>query len=76
MLHGNMLCGVEVGRFMFRVGKSAESEALARAGAEIVEFNGRRMGGMVWVEAQSCPDQALSSWIELAARFVRSLPPK
>lgn len=24
MLHGNMLCGVEVGRFMFRVGKELE----------------------------------------------------
>ncbi|MDH5539335.1 MAG: TfoX/Sxy family protein [Rhizobacter sp.] len=30
MLNGNMLCGVEIGRFMFRVGKELEAEALAR----------------------------------------------
>ncbi len=41
MLNGNMLCGVEVGRFMFRVGKDLEAEALTRSGAEIVAFNGR-----------------------------------
>ena len=29
MLNGNMLCGVEVGRFMFRVGKELEAKALA-----------------------------------------------
>ena len=29
MLNGNMLCGVEVGRFMFRVGKALEADALA-----------------------------------------------
>lgn len=27
MLHGNMLCGVEVGRFMFRVGKPCSQMA-------------------------------------------------
>ena len=27
MLNGNMLCGVEVGRFMFRVGKALEADA-------------------------------------------------
>lgn len=76
MLNGNMLCGVEVGRFMFRVGKAGEGEALARPGAEIVEFNGRRMGGIVWVGADDCPAEALPDWIELAERFVGSLPPK
>ncbi len=30
MLNGNMLCGVEVGRYMFRVGKELEGEALER----------------------------------------------
>lgn len=76
MLDGNMLSGVEVGRYMFRVGKAGEAEALARPGAEIVAFNGRRMGGIVWVDARECPAAALPDWIDLAARFVRTLPPK
>ena len=43
-----MLSGVGVGRFMFRVGKELQSEALKRPGAEIVDFNGRKMGGILW----------------------------
>jgi hypothetical protein len=76
MLNGNMLCGVEVGRFMFRVGKAGGAQALAWPGAEAVEFNGRRMGGMVWVAADECPAETLPGWIELAERFVGTLPPK
>lgn len=75
MLNGNMLSGVEVGRFMFRVGKALEPEALAR-GAEPVNFTGRPMGGIVWVEAEACLEAGLDSWIDLAARFAGSLPPK
>ena len=76
MLNGNMLCGVEVGRFMFRVGKAGEAEALGRPGAEIVAFNGRRMGGIVWVDADACIDAGLESWLDLAAAFAGALPPK
>ena len=75
LLNGNMLCGVEVGRFMFRVGKVQEAEALSRPGAEIIAFNGRRMGGLVWVDAAACRP-CLGEWIDLAARFVSGLPPK
>lgn len=75
MLNGNMLCGVEVGRFMFRVGKDLEPEAVAR-GAEPVSFNGRRMGGIVWVDADAALDAGLPAWIDFAARFVGALPPK
>ena len=45
MLNGNMLCGVEVGRFMFRVGKVLEAEALARPGASPMAITGRPMRG-------------------------------
>ena len=76
MLHGNMICGVEVGRFMFRVGKALEAEALARPGVESISFAGRRMGGLVWVDAEACLEAGLDSWIDFAARFVGRLPPK
>lgn len=76
MLNGNMLCGVEVGRFMFRVGKGLEAVALARRGAKPIVFNGRRMGGLVWVDEAACKGRALEDWIELATRFARTLPPK
>lgn len=41
MLRGNMLCGVEVGRYMFRVGKELEGEALRRPGATPMDITGK-----------------------------------
>jgi hypothetical protein len=76
VLKGNMLRGVEVGRFMFRVGKDQQAKALAKPGAEHIIFSGRRTGGLVWVEEKACRGRALASWIEFASRFVGSLPPK
>ena len=45
MLNGNMLCGVEVGRYMFRVGKDLEAEALSLPGARPMDITGRPMRG-------------------------------
>jgi hypothetical protein len=76
MLNGNMLCGVEVGRYMFRVGKDLEAEALARPGAAPMDITGRPMQGFVWVRANKAEGSNLDSWIELAAKFVGVLPSK
>jgi hypothetical protein len=76
MLNGNMLCGVEVGRYMFRVGKDRMEEALARTGCDPVIFGGRRMGGFVWVEALACDEEQLGDWIGFAKEFVGNLPSK
>ena len=76
MLNGNLLCGVEVGRYMFRVGKDLETEALARPGAGPMDITGRPMRGLVWVNADNTLGAGLTSWIELATRFVATLPPK
>ena len=76
MLNGNMLCGVEVGRFMFRVGRALEAEALARPGASPMDITGRPMKGFVWVRAEEANDTVLEDWIDLAVRYVGSLPAK
>jgi TfoX/Sxy family transcriptional regulator of competence genes len=76
MLRGNMLCGVEGRRFMFRVGKDLEAEALARPGARPMDFTGKPMRGFVWVTAAPALETGLRSWIDLAACFVGKLPPK
>ena len=76
MLNGHMLAGVETGRFMFRVGKAREAEALAMPGAAPMDFTGRRMGGLVWVEADAAIEAPLARWIDLAAAHALSLPPK
>jgi hypothetical protein len=76
MLRGNMLCGVEVGRFMFRVGKDLEAEALGRPGASPMDITGRPMRGFVWVRAEATRGKALQTWIGFAARYVGKLPEK
>lgn len=80
-LNGNMLGGADrskdsAGRFLFRVGKANEAEALARPGAEIVKFGSRRMGGLIFVDEAHCDDAALKGWISLACDFVAYLPAK
>jgi hypothetical protein len=61
MLNGNMLCGVEVGRFMFRVGKELETKALARPGAAPIVFGGRPMGEAGHSQAGSTSPRASSA---------------
>jgi len=79
--NGNMIGGADRtkngdGRFMFRVGKDNEAEALSHPGSTIVEQSGRRMGGLVFVDDNASDDQALSEWGSLALAYVTELPPK
>lgn len=79
--HGNMIGGTDRskdgdGRFMFRVGKVNEAEALARDGATIMEQGGRRMGGLVFVDEETCDEDAMKNWVSLALSFVATLPAK
>lgn len=80
-LDGNMIGGADrtksgTGRFMFRVGKDNEAEALRRPGAAVVEQGGRRMGGLIFVDDAACDAAALVEWLALALSYVRTLPPK
>lgn len=76
MLNGHMLCGVEVGRYMFRVGPDLEADALARPGASPMDITGRPMRGFVWVKGDTATGRRLAAWIEMAQRYVRTLPPR
>ena len=76
MLNGNMLCGVEVGRFMFRVGPELHAQALARPGASPMDITSKPMKGFVWVDADAALEAGLDRWIDFASRFVGGLAPK
>ncbi len=75
-LNGNMLCGVEVGRYMFRVGKEQEGEALKEPGTSKMDLTGRPMGGLVHVTEEACHGTKLVEWLATAERFVATLPAK
>lgn len=76
MLHGNMLAGVGVGWYMFRVGKDLYAQALRWPGAGEMQFTGRPMVGIVQVDADAALDTGLGAWLDFASRFVGSLPPR
>ena len=76
MLKGNMLCGVEVSRYMFRVGKAQEHEALAKPGAKPMDITGKPMAGFVWVDATGLTNRQLNASISMAERYVGGLPAK
>ena len=77
MLHGNMLCGVDKGAGMARVGKDNQAAALALPGIEPLSFTGRKMGGMVDIEPEAMENEAtLRAVLDLALDFVAALPAK
>jgi hypothetical protein len=77
MLNGNMWCGVTKEGIMFRVGPELYEKALKRKGAREMDFTGRPLRGMIYVDPVTVKsDAALTKWVQLAGEFVRTLPSK
>jgi TfoX/Sxy family transcriptional regulator of competence genes len=78
MLEGNMLVGpTKDGGMLVRVGKDGYADALTRPGARPMTMGGRTMSGFVEVTGDVLEDdEVLLDWIELARRFVGTLPAK
>jgi hypothetical protein len=78
-LHGNMVCGADRSkegerRFMFRVGKGNAAAALPMG--QPMVLGERPMPGFYFVDGETCDEQLLQRWLELAMTHARSLPPK
>jgi len=77
MLRGNMACGIVKDELMVRVGPERYDDALARPHARPMDFTGRPMRGMVYVEPEGCrTDEGLKWWVEQGLNFAASLPAK
>ncbi len=77
MLRGNMCLGVEKDRLMVRVGPARYQEALARPHARPMDFTGKPMRGLVFVEPGGTADgPALQEWVRMGVDFAGSLPGK
>jgi TfoX/Sxy family transcriptional regulator of competence genes len=77
LLRGNMFCGVVEQQLMVRVGPDAYAQTLARAHAREMDFTGRPLKGMVYVEPAGVRSpEHLRSWIDRGLQFVKTLPPK
>ena len=77
MVRGNMCCGVVKDDLMVRVGPQQYEQALAEHGARPMNFTGRPMTGMVYVDGAACANgRTLAKWVNRGAEFAMSLPAK
>jgi len=77
MLNGNMCCGVVGERLMLRLGDELAAVALEEPHTHVMDFTGRPMRSMIYVELPGFrTDGDLSQWIDRAAGFVKTLPAK
>jgi TfoX/Sxy family transcriptional regulator of competence genes len=76
MVNGNMACGIVRDELMLRLGAEGADAALDRHHVRPMDFTGRPMTGMVYVERGGLDDSGLRRWVSQATDFARSLPPK
>jgi hypothetical protein len=77
LMHGNMCCGLTGGGLMLRLGADGAAEALREPHTREMDFTGRPMKSMIFVEPDGyASGEALKRWLGTAATFASSLAPK
>jgi TfoX/Sxy family transcriptional regulator of competence genes len=77
MLHGNMAVGITRDDLMVRVEKEEMDQVLADPAARPAVMGTKTMGGFVLVGADALTTDAdLARWVDFAADYASSLPPK
>jgi TfoX/Sxy family transcriptional regulator of competence genes len=77
LVGGHMACGVANKDLMVRVGRDGYDDALSQPHTRAMDFTGRPMTTMVYVDPQgTAEDDALRAWVERAVAFVGTLPAK
>lgn len=77
MIGGNMACGIAKNELMVRVEKETWEDILALPHARPMDFTGRPMRGMVYVDrAGIASDEDLRTWVARGVDYAASLPPK
>lgn len=76
MLNGHMFAGIVGHELMLRLGEAGAEDALRHEHVREMDFTGRVMKAMVFIEPGGLDGSALGEWIAAAATFARALPPK
>lgn len=77
MIGGNMATGVIGDELMVRLSPAEAEQALAEPHARPMDFTGRPMKGMLFVDSAGTEsDEDLAGWVEAGADFAASLPAK
>jgi TfoX N-terminal domain len=76
MLNGHMFTGIVGDELMLRLGQGGAEAALRREHVREMDFTGRPMKAMVFIEPAGLEGHALNDWVTSAAAFALTLPPK
>ena len=76
LLNGHMFAGVVGNELMVRVGYQAAQQAFEHDYVREMDFTGRPMKNMIFVQPAGLRGPALRTWVTAAANHARSLPPK
>ena len=74
MLGGHMFCGVVKDTLMARLGTDVAEQALDEPYVRPMDFTGRPMKGMVFVDPAGLHGDTLRQWVDAAAGYARGLP--
>jgi len=73
---GHMFAGIVGSELMVRIGAEAAQRALERDHVREMDFTGRPMTNMVFVQPAGLQGPALEQWVSAAADYARALAPK
>ena len=77
MLQGNMCCGVHRDALIVRLGPEEAGRALEEPHTRVFDLTGRPMKAWVLVDPKGfATDAQLAKWLDRAAKWAGSLPPK
>ena len=75
MVNGKMCCGVVKQDLVLRLGAEGAASALARRHTRPMDFTGKPMKSMIYVEpAGTNSDEQLDEWIRIAVSFAHQMP--
>jgi len=77
LLNGHMTCGIVGDTLMLRMGEERAMMALKKPHTREMDFTGRPLKGMIYVDPNGISTAAsLQRWIRQASEFVATLPPR
>lgn len=76
LIGGHMFCGIVKDTLMVRLGTEGAGRALDQPHVRPMDFTGRPMKGMIFVDPEGLRGDALRQWVAAAAGYAGGLPPK
>ena len=76
LVAGHMCCGIVGETLMLRLNEDLANQELARPHVRPMDFTGRPMKNMVYIDPPGHKGRRLRTWVEIAAAHARTLPTK